>query len=1710
MNVTNVNIVHQNCTNQIIRNMGDVISKENINDSKYMKMPENHMNASPVENMSKIQVNPIMDKIVTTIDLIESEESKNDANVAVNEKVSDAKCNSEIALATSNENHNSVSQCCNKSDKIDFEQYKVLQAFMTELQSIIQGLYEAKLNDLKTLLCTCCSNSTCSPHERPEDLYLDDAMDYANDSDECSNCDACEATLKETNLSSQCGCVDPSGYPHHTSRKLRNPKCIDARVVYLVERLYEKNPHKLFQQLETQVHNIITNLYNHLETFMKNHNNDTKHSRLFIDLILECYQNLCSAAKRVAPILMQLQRGHLSKFSLTWDLLNRSIYLECIHMKMQPYVLELISQCRQVQTGAKLQRDDLVQRYIKLDGEMTLISAMWYDVSAMIEDYNNDQLVSQDQQKKLDNRYQVLLDLETKHKKLKFHKIKRSNSEPVGMQSQNSNSNFVLTSTCNKCSNVTNAGSSSKTCTYRENCQCFSPDLCISEEVIRVLNKETDGNVDSTNIKASSTARGDIVYLPGDGKKLTSKSNVENKSLLSKDASKVLSNLKLDNSGNLQTIKPTKQFIIPNENLDDINISDCKKHHKAKVLQKIPIHSPTCNSGLNSLSSGENSAPTIAPNVKSNQISSCPKHGKRKLYTPDWESKTSSSAGNVKPEAPHGNKSHTHGHNCCGGEGDGHVHWTPNTHNKGCACCYCSVYDGAPPNTSSPVNRKYNEARERLRGKLNKTKALNTAASKISADVASSDSKVPSRESSCPTSTETRDVNKLLEWIEGATNKQQKDPAKKAEKKARQKLKKLADKEREDEMVITPRSPEPKQMYIAAEPLKVKSQSCSDGMVNIRLLTSDVPRVAVTAVGSSPDKNKLLYTLINGQKIIPESESLKKKKKKGKQDASVSVTNSELPILDEVKTKIKQKKNDKNNQPSINNISKKTDDKIVKSNVKKDSKTSNKSNKENIIETDSSKTSNNSKQKLTNVNLSKIPKCQDKFCQTDDKLSCANEIIVNITNNEKKNSKKDKKQKDKKVVKNIEDNNIKQQKLEATTKLTSNVKDKVTTKNKSAINAKSEKGKFVESLPKASEKYDYDPNSSQEWIEINNKSRSNNNTSKVNSGLNETEKSKKNNKSKKNKNKQDQSQTVNKTLNKAFENLNISRDTTIEITRENMSKLNINNINGAKKTIAKNSNSNNVAANSKIPSGKNNEYSIMDQLNQGIGVERLKLPPGITLTKVDAVTAYANQQRKTLQASNASTLSNAPKMQEYAMIIANPVQAPPTKDDGKVHVVPSAVTTGTKSSRKSRRKNKNRALNSENESGSNKTKEPKMITLRNPLFQNNILKLGSNSSDQYSAVQPELPYNPIPMPKQASITQNKDGMFTIRSPALQHAMSTGATNFRPHPYSEIPSQDAEHFSYFSNAESSNLVDHYPNENIKLVENNSTQATNQQFVNRNILQDISYEICAQNNDVSNKNDSGFRSYTSFGNQHSPNSNSVGTDGDNFSYFSQSSQNSLQEASMHNNQVNDNNRFCSSSSSSNMNQQPFSHSFSHNYLSGQNVQRLNSQVTIHNISDSMYKSSSHDLKENDYGVEITKMPNMQQSYGKYGNIGEELTLTRSHTVNNPVDYQSYPFASFVNGQTNTKARKDSDLVDNIFAPNQMVNLSELESEERDIESFKRFNYYFEPPKNKPKINLNVNDIVVKKKASSASENGSSQNEYVSNLQRYQMNNCSQKKF
>lgn len=70
----------------------------------------------------------------------------------------------------------------------------------------------------------------------------------------------------------------------------------------------------------------------------------------------------------------------------------------------------------------------------------------------------------------------------------------------------------------------------------------------------------------------------------------------------------------------------------------------------------------------------------------------------------------------------------------------------------------------------------------------------------------------------------------------------------------------------------------------------------------------------------------------------------------------------------------------------------------------------------------------------------------------------------------------------------------------------------------------------------------------------------------------------------------------------------------------------------------------------------------------------------------------------------------------------------------------------------------------------------------------------------------------------------------------------------------------------------------------------------------------------------------------------------------------------------------------------------------------------------------------------------------------------------------NFPNFPFMSF---------NFSFEFPDNVFAPNQTINLSELEFEEREIESFKRFDYFFSPPKNKPKVNINMKDIVVHSK-------------------------------
>ncbi|XP_076242087.1 uncharacterized protein LOC143184037 isoform X3 [Calliopsis andreniformis] len=132
-----------------------------------------------------------------------------------------------------------------------------------------------------------------------------------------------------------------------------------------------------------------------------------------------------------------------------------------------------------------------------------------------------------------------------------------------------------------------------------------------------------------------------------------------------------------------------------------------------------------------------------------------------------------------------------------------------------CDCCYCEVFGHGVPSVA-PVSRNYNEMRERLRQLLTKKKAKKCKAtcspSKSSSEslintstetkavmnsVPRSNTPVSIASTVQPEQRDQRDLEELLEFIEG-NHSGKKDNNKKAEKKARQKQRKLEEKLKRD------------------------------------------------------------------------------------------------------------------------------------------------------------------------------------------------------------------------------------------------------------------------------------------------------------------------------------------------------------------------------------------------------------------------------------------------------------------------------------------------------------------------------------------------------------------------------------------------------------------------------------------------------------------------------------------------------------------------------------------------------------------------------------------------------------------------------------------------------------------------------------------------------------------------------------------------
>lgn len=486
-----------------------------------------------------------------------------------------------------------------------------------------------------------------------------------------------------------------------------------------------------------------------------------------------------------------------------------------------------------------------------------------------------------------------------------------------------------------------------------------------------------------------------------------------------------------------------------------------------------------------------------------------------------------------------------------------------------------------------------------------------------------------------------------------------------------------------------------------------------------------------------------------------------------------------------------------------------------------------------------------------------------------------------------------------------------------------------------------------------------------------------------------------------------------------------------------------------------------------------------------------------------------------------------PGMQANGMIMVDPMQnLNPSAAATQIAADAKQMQQSAKKNRKNRKKNKNKTEeeNVSEQQHSSGAQQPKIVTLRNPLFQ------GAGDANRAQQTMPLQQRNQVPLNvnQPASIIKNDNGMFTIRNTALHQALSNGvAQNYRPYSNEMYQPHDIkmDNYSYFSGATS--LPPPQPQQHpqpVQIPSNctsasspSSSSASDMQRQTMSAPKPSSKAIGSERKNMGNERTGGtigseraaheHKSQQLYSNMNGEMFNSMHLDSKRSSYSSfdgsanfkggfnsdfigaaqsnapnpttiQSPYYNLNGGFPFNNQSqNDTSLFGSRTLTSLSNSvhccddsppahdpygvkpptedNPFFNddSFLHGIHPGQ---RLNSEVTIHNINDPKFNRKPTPVSIRD-GVEITR-------------------------INGPDGFISNPNLPY-GGQRQSVVNTDdltnsasSEFGDNVFVPNS-VNLNELSEQEREIETFKRFNYYYEPPKNKPKVNIDLNNIVLK---------------------------------
>ena len=98
-----------------------------------------------------------------------------------------------------------------------------------------------------------------------------------------------------------------------------------------IRQLVWRDAHQLYQRLEATVKEFVLEQKLKLVLLLQKEAKNPNLAQDFIRGLLDGYERLCNASMQMAPILIDLENEHLSKFSLTWEVLNKHLYQHLIY-----------------------------------------------------------------------------------------------------------------------------------------------------------------------------------------------------------------------------------------------------------------------------------------------------------------------------------------------------------------------------------------------------------------------------------------------------------------------------------------------------------------------------------------------------------------------------------------------------------------------------------------------------------------------------------------------------------------------------------------------------------------------------------------------------------------------------------------------------------------------------------------------------------------------------------------------------------------------------------------------------------------------------------------------------------------------------------------------------------------------------------------------------------------------------------------------------------------------------------------------------------------------------------------------------------------------------------------------------------------------------------------------------------------------------------